>query len=321
MCMVNSCHAEHTAISPLIVFSLSIFSDTLISNLDHIEPVKFDAARLGNVSPEMFTDLLMLTGLPDEKDISTSRSSSHISTMVQETGTEQSPECSLALDEDMYEKNELKDANEVVQKRCASDTDLLHNTDDKRTASMPELSLYASKSIVGSKTSLTSSYSDRSVSSCVGSLHGLIESIVSLGALKALVVIIKSNKFLNNLMSFQTIEVLSKSSSYKDASVKPSCSKEEDDSGSLLSKEMPNIECLDEGMMVVLQSVMACMVKCSILPSPIKQIVGVGELERAQTVLLNQVITAAEKAEETDDEKKCKYHSWGAADKDFLRSN
>jgi len=255
----------------------------------------------------MFTDLLLLTGLLDDNHTSTSRSSSHTSTSLPETlpvATEQNVDNSGVLDDDTDEKNELKDASETVQKRCASDTDLLHNSGDKRTASMPELSFYTTKSIVGSKTSLVSTFSDRSVSSTMGTLHDLIESVVSLSALKALVIIIKSNAFLNSLMSFQSLGVLKKSSSSKDASVKPSCSKDDDDK--LSSKEKASIDCLDEGMMVVLRSVMACMVKCSVLPSPIKQVVGVGELERAQTVLLSQAITTAEKADETDDDKKCK---------------
>lgn len=275
-----------------------LFSDTLISNLDHIEPRKFDATRLGNLSPELFSDLLLLTGLLDDKHISPSRSSSHISASLQET--ELSPESAVSLEDDTYEKNELKDASEVVQKRCASDTDLLHNTDDKRTASMPELSLYTTKSTMGSKTSLASSYSERSTSSCVGSLHDLIESIISFSALKALVVIIKSNKFLNNLLLFQTIEALIKSNVCKDVDAKTS-------SEQVNAKERPSIECLDESMMTVLRSVMACMVKCSILPSPIKQIARVGELERAQTVLLNQALTGSEKTDEVNDEKKCKF--------------
>ncbi|EDO45582.1 predicted protein [Nematostella vectensis] len=55
-----------------------------------------------------------------------------------------------------------------------------------------------------------------------------------------------------------------------------------------------NIRSEDEGFAAdqdtvgVLQQVMMCMVKCSTRPSPVRQVVRLGELERAQTVLLHR---------------------------------
>ncbi|EDO28140.1 predicted protein, partial [Nematostella vectensis] len=41
-------------------------SDVLVANLEHVEPPRFDVMRIKKISPEVFTDLLALTGLLED---------------------------------------------------------------------------------------------------------------------------------------------------------------------------------------------------------------------------------------------------------------
>lgn len=275
--------------------------------------MKFDASRLGSLSPETFTDLLLLTGLMDDKRSASVPPNSSPEAVAQTEDSLSSNETISDSRESLYydsrEKNETKDAKEAMQRRSASDVDLFSSPDGRRTKSMPELTLTSpSKSIKGSKTSLTSFYSG---ASCVaGSQRDLVDAIISLSALKALVVIIKSNRFLDTLLSYQAVESLQKQNSKLKIYSHEKCDLKSFNSAPSSSSSVKDlnsdIERPDDSMIAVLHTVMACMVQCSVLPSPIKQVVRVGELERAQTVLLNQAMTKQSKTDLKED-KECKY--------------
>ena len=274
-----------------------------------MEPIKFEASRLGSLSPDTFTDLLLLTGLMDGKQPSSAPpSTSPEATLAQEEDSLSSSETISDSRESLYydsrEKNETKDAKEAMQRRSASDTDLFSSPDGRRTKSMPELTITSSsKSIKGSKTSLASVYSGTS-SCAAGSQRDLVDAIISLSALKALVVIIKSNRFLDTLLSYQAVELLRKQGSNGSEDLKSFNSRPS--SSSSVKDLNPAVERPDDCMIAVLHSVMGCMVQCSVLPSPIKQVIRVGELERAQTVLLNQAMTKQTKTDLKED-KECEY--------------
>ena len=266
----------------------------------------------------MFTDLLFLTGLIDDKH--TSRSAALHSNASLDDKTESSETMDSkrgSLDDGTSELNERKNAAEVIQRRSFSDMDLFSSSAvERRNTSLPELSLSHPKSVVGSGTSLVSGCSEKSSVSNMGSLHELVDSIVSLSALKALVVIIKSNRFLDTILSYQAVESLNKpnlvpksSSHLGTTDLRSFRSEPQGDRGPGPSpKDCSDVDYPDEAMVEVFQSVIACMVKCSILPSPIKQVVRVGELERAQTVLLNQAISRQGETTEREDSKKCMYY-------------
>lgn len=102
-----------------------------------------------------------------------------------------------------------------------------------------------------------------SLSLCSSELDGVIGSLIKTCALKALAVLINNSRIMDQL-------VLNRN---------------------------------DCEMIEVLKKVMNCMVGCAVLPSPVRRVVNLGELERAQTVLLKMASTSSKKIEQKESQE------------------
>ncbi|XP_048583459.1 probable E3 ubiquitin-protein ligase HERC1 isoform X5 [Nematostella vectensis] len=291
-------------------------SDVLVANLEHVEPPRFDVMRIKKISPEVFTDLLALTGLLEDNDGPLPQpdppaSFSNLKSVSRSSLDERKSRKLLDTTHDDKSINYREDSMVTffddqisceAKERSVSFSGALF----KKSRSFPEISRTLSRSHLGSKTSLASLGSEKSTaSSCWGSLHDLTESIIRVSALKALVVLLNSSQFLESLLSFGTG---SWTDAESDTSMKWQLGDATIDDSEISTRRSKtygtrvipdqetrkNIRSEDEGFAAdqdtvgVLQQVMMCMVKCSTRPSPVRQVVRLGELERAQTVLLHR---------------------------------
>ena len=105
---------------------------------------------------------------------------------------------------------------------------------------------------------------------CSSELDGVTGSLIKTCALKSLAVLINNSRVLDKLV---------------------------------LDKNAQTGDC---EMVKVLKTIMHCMVVCAVLPSPVRRVVNLGELERAQTVMLNMASTAKKLGPKDSEEMKGK---------------
>lgn len=254
----------------------------------------FDAHHLKDLSPGLFADLMTLSGLEEEEEscnglknglqqdspallnlsISCSECSSrNLSGMPNETV--RSTDNAALQDDNSLSVGETQSGGSIskaLTSEITSITDTEVTTSEKKNRTMvgPVQIMSQTKDEADIPRSFLqpcrkAQESVVSVKSCESELERVAESVIKVCALKTLIVLMKSNKFFETLATNESgiTRFLDRESSEE-------------------NQEMLNVS----------QTLMRRIVGCAVRPSPVKRVVSLRELERAQTVLLQKAIMA-----------------------------
>ena len=241
-------------------------SDCPVSSLDAVQSTTFDPGRLDGLAPSLLLDLVALSGVDtSEQDPTPPRKTSQ-----QDTTS-------------LRDRNLIRDSSESVTNRTEDSKDAGAGLEGQTQSgvSRPETDApIAAEQYVGGngltrtagetdspnhqprqKTSTESFASSRSVDSELG---GVADSVIKVCALKTLLVLMRAPRLFDLLAG------------RRNPALQP------DEAGRDSSSE--------QDLLKVLQVLVRRVVSTAALPSPIKRVVTLAELDRAQAVLLRKAV-------------------------------